>query len=164
WCTISKRNTGTKARKTIKPSALTTVFLKEFMMSYPPSVEKALVYLKAADIPKFLKNEKWWFVHRFFWRHGIALPPAILANFAFNFVYFGINGILIFLSIPLIFIYIQHWHNGLTALQWVVYGIIYFITYGAMMAYSTQRQRQKLNLLTWQEVKNLPDTPSDNHA
>jgi len=134
------------------------------MMSYPPSVEKALAYLKAADIPKFLKNEKWWFVHRFFWRHGIALPPAILANFAFNFVYFGINSIPIFLSTPLIFLYMLRWHNGLTSVEWVVYGIIYFITYGAMMAYSTQRQRKKLNLLTWQEVQNLPDTPSDNHA
>ena len=95
-------------------------------MSYPPSVEKALAYLKAADIPKFLKNEKWWFVHRFFWRHGIALPPAILANFAFNFVYFGINSIPIFLSTPLIFLYMLRWHNGLTSVEWVVYGIIYF--------------------------------------
>lgn len=27
-------------------------------MSYPPSIEKALAYLKAADIPNYLKNEK----------------------------------------------------------------------------------------------------------
>lgn len=27
-------------------------------MTYPASIEKALAYLKAADIPKYLKNEK----------------------------------------------------------------------------------------------------------
>ena len=37
-------------------------------MSYPASIEKALAYLNAADIPNYLKNEKMWFVHRIFWK------------------------------------------------------------------------------------------------
>lgn len=75
-------------------------------MSYPPSIEKALAYLKAADIPNYLKNEKMWFVHRVFWKLGISFPPAILASFPVNFIYFGIIGTIILLSVPLLFIYL----------------------------------------------------------
>ena len=131
-------------------------------MSYPPSIEKALAYLKAADIPNYLKNEKMWFVHRVFWKLGIAFPPAILANFSVNFIYFGIIGTLILLSTPLLFIYGFHWHNKLTALEWAAYLTLYFVIYGTMMARAILRQRHKFGLLSWQEVQNLPDNSEEN--
>lgn len=124
-------------------------------MSYPPSIEKALAYLKAADIPNYLKNEKMWFVHKAFWKLGIAFPPAILANFSVNFIYFGTIGTLILLSTPLLFIYGFHWHNKLTALEWAAYLTLYFVIYGTMMARAILRQRRKFGLLSWQEVQNF---------
>lgn len=48
-------------------------------MSYPASIEKAFAYLQAADIPKYLKNRKILYVHRMFWKKGIALPPPVLS-------------------------------------------------------------------------------------
>ena len=126
-------------------------------MSYPPSIEKALAYLKAADIPNYLKNEKMWFVHRVFWKLGISFPPAILASFSVNFIYFGIIGTLILLSNFLLFIYGLHWHNKLTVLEWLAYLGLNFVIYGTMIARSIQRQRRNLGLLSWQEIQNLPE-------
>ena len=131
-------------------------------MSYPPSIEKALAYLKAADIPNYLKNEKMWFMHKAFWKLGIAFPPAILANFSVNFIYFGIIGTLILLSTPLLFIYGFHWHNKLTALEWAAYLTLYFVIYGTMLARAILRQRRKFGLFSWQEVQNLPDNSEEN--
>ena len=126
-------------------------------MTYPASIEKALAYLKAADIPKYLKNEKMWFVHRVFWKLGISFPPAILASFSVNFIYFGIIGTLILLSNFLLFIYGLHWHNKLTVLEWLAYLGLNFVIYGTMIARSIQRQRRNLGLLSWQEIQNLPE-------
>ena len=131
-------------------------------MSYPPSIEKALAYLKAADIPNYLKNEKMWFVHKAFWKLGIAFPPAILANFSVNFIYFGTIGTLILLSTPLLFIYGFHWHNKLTALEWTAYLMLNFVIHGTMMAHSIQHRRRNLGLRSWQEIQNLPDNSEEN--
>ena len=131
-------------------------------MPYPPSIEKALAYLKAADIPNYLKNKKMWFMHKAFWKLGIAFPPAILANFSVNFIYFGIIGTLILLSTPLLFIYGFHWHNKLTALEWAAYLTLYFVIYGTMMARSIQHRRRNLGLRSWQEIQNLPDNSEEN--
>lgn len=131
-------------------------------MTYPASVEKALAYLKAADIPKYLKNEKMWFVHRVFWKLDIAFPPAILASFSVNFIYFGIIGTLILLSNFLLFIYGLHWHNKLTVLEWLAYLGLNFVIYGTMIARSIQRQRRNLGLRSWQEIQNLPDNSEEN--
>lgn len=131
-------------------------------MLYPPSIEKALAYLKAADIPNYLKNEKMWFMHKAFWKLGIAFPPAILASFSVNFIYFGIIGTLILLSTPLLFIYGFHWHNKLTALEWAAYLTLYFVIYGTMMARSIQHRRRNLGLRSWQEIQNLPDNSEEN--
>ena len=126
-------------------------------MTYPASIEKALAYLKAADIPKYLKNEKMWCVRRVFWKLDIACPPAILASFSVNFIYFGIIGTLILLSNFLLFIYGLHWHNKLTVLEWLAYLGLNFVIYGTMIARSIQRQRRNLGLLSWQEIQNLPE-------
>ena len=131
-------------------------------MTYPASIEKALAYLKAADIPKYLKNERMWFVHRVFWKLDIAFPPAILASFPINFIYFGINGTTILLSVPLLFIYGLHWHNKLTALEWTAYLIFNFFIHGAIMARSIQHRRRNLGLLSWQEIQKLPDNGEEN--
>lgn len=131
-------------------------------MSYPPSIEKALAYLKAADIPNYLKNEKMWFVHRVFWKLGISFHPAILVSFPVNFIYFGIIGTIILLSVPLLFIYGLYWHNKLTALEWTVYLMLNFVIHGTMMARSIQHRRRNLGLRSWQEIQNLPDNSEEN--
>ena len=107
-------------------------------MTYPATIEKALAYLQAADIPAHYKK--------------IALPPVILADFQTNAVGFGIGGGVAFLLINL-FLPLQH---PPTLAQWLFSIIFFTISFGYGMAYYYRRQRRKFGLLTWREIQNTP--------
>jgi len=46
-------------------------------MSYPASIEKALVYLQTKDIPKGYRKHPWFY--RWLWKKGIEIPPPLLS-------------------------------------------------------------------------------------
>ena len=119
-------------------------------MTYPATIEKALAYLQAADIPA--RYKKIAPLHKFLWRKGIAIPPVILADFQTNAVGFGIGGGVAFLLINL-FLPLQH---PPTLAQWLFSIIFFTISFGYGMAYYYRRQRRKFGLLTWREIQNTP--------
>ena len=129
-------------------------------MSYPASIEKAFAYLQAADIPKYLKNRKILYVHRMFWKKGIALPPPVLASFIVNTIYFAMTGWIMFIPVLLII----HWKEQRTISEWSIDLAIYAVIYGVMSVWIRQRQRRNLGLLSWQELQNLPDNAQNRDA
>jgi hypothetical protein len=126
-------------------------------MATPANLEKALAYLQAADIPAHYK--KLAPLQKILWKKGIAVPPAILADFKTNAISFGIiNGIiwlLLNLLIPL--------NNPQTPAK-LLFSVLFFAVFtGCWLAAYFRRQRRKLGLRTWQEIQNLPDEPDASH-
>lgn len=127
-------------------------------MSYPPSIEKALVYLQTVDIPKGYQGYPRFY--QFFWKKGIALPPALLSGFSTNMLVFGLRyGTLLVLAIFFL-VERNNWSfPGGLLYRWVIYGIVI----GLGCAFDVRRMQKKLKLLSWQEVQNLPAMPNDDH-
>ena len=120
-------------------------------MSYPPSIEKALAYLQAADIPEQYKKVMPW--QKFLWRKGIAAQPVILASFLYNALSFGIPGTIL-TAIILRIINPGFWQPFIVG---IIGMVIYVVIYGSLMAHYYQKQRRKYGLLSWAEIQNLPE-------
>ena len=127
---------------------------KELYMAYPPSVEKALSYWQAADIPASYK--KITPLYKFLWSKGIALPPVILADFKTNVMIFAILSCIFY---PLA-ILLKPQKRPHTLTELLIHVIVLIVIIGGMAAYNCH-QRRKFGLLTWQEIQNLPDSETD---
>ncbi len=120
-------------------------------MSYPPSIEKALAYLQAIEMPKGYRKHPWFY--RLLWLKGIALPPVLLAGFFTNMIISGlISGFFSTLAI-LFLIKRNEWSFPSDFfLYWAILGI----AAGTGGAFGIRTVQKKLKLLSWQEVQNLP--------
>ena len=126
-------------------------------MSYPPSIEKALVYLQEKNIISFHRESV---LHKILWQRGIAIPPPILASIVINTIIGGINISIRFVPIMLIFIYGFNIHASVGL--WIFIFVFNAIFWGLFLALLERYVHRKFGLLSWQEVQNLPDNNEEN--
>jgi hypothetical protein len=119
-------------------------------MPYLPTIEKALAYLQAADIPAYYKKITPF--QKILWRKGIAIPPTILADFKSNALIFGISGGIAWLLVHAILPLQQPQTWG----RWLFSIIFFTVVFGCSMADYYRRQRRKFGLPSWQEIQNTP--------
>ena len=113
-------------------------------MSYPASIEKALAYLQAIELPEAYRKHHWFY--RLLWKKGIALPPVLLAGFFTNML---VNGLIAgFFTALAIFLLMERdtWVLPYDFLfRWATFGI----ASGCGIAFSIWRTQKKLKLLSW---------------
>ena len=125
---------------------------KEYTMTYPPAIEKALAYLQEKNIISFHRESV---LHKILWRCDIAIPPPILASITINVITGGINTSIRLVPIMLIFIYGFNVHAS--AGLWIFIFVFNAIFWGLFLALLERYARRKFALLSWQEIQNLPD-------
>lgn len=116
-------------------------------MPYPLEVSAAL------DI---LKKTKIWpsnyapFLHRIFWRAGIAIPPPHFASFVWNFLFTGIwFGVIWGLTMWLIF-----WSKyGLSSIACIIGSALSGGFFGVVMSSYYRIRARQYNLPSWTEIK-----------
>jgi hypothetical protein len=130
-------------------------------MTYSATIEKALAYLQAADIPAHYKKIAP--LHKFLWQKDIALPSVILADFRTNAILFGIGGVIFWQIASLIMSLFLPMPQPQTWAQWL-FGVIFFaVFFGCSAADYYRRQRRKFGLPSWQEIQNTPGDSKPNH-
>ena len=85
------------------------------------------------------------------------MPPAILADFSVNTLYFGIYGILMYFPVSLITGLVFRNNKSWTASEVMINLLLWFVGFGFIFAWQKSRERRSLGLLSWKEIQNLPD-------